>query len=118
MMVSVKHQHAILIDCTPMHIFVPPHNATSVRSSHTRQKSLQQTIEPSFINASLVLGSAKMLYTPALSAIVIFRSLTLDFVQLTCNYKPPKPHQGCLRGQTCLQDNSSAHGHLHQQQLD
>lgn len=81
-------------------------------------KSLRQTIEPSFINASLVLGSAKMLYTPALSAIVIFRSLTLDFVQLTCNYKPPKPHQGCLRGQTCLQDNSSAHGHLHQQQLD
>ena len=30
----------------------------------------------------------------------------LNYSQQACNHLLPKPHQGCLRGQTCLENNS------------
>ena len=33
-------------------------------------------------------------------------NIVLNNGQPACNYRLPKPHQGCLRGQTCLEDDS------------
>lgn len=55
--------------------------------------------------------SINMLCTRMILAIVLLvlqacANIVLGQVQPGCNHLLPKPHQGCLREETCLQDNS------------
>ena len=114
MLASVEYRHNVLIDCAPTYNLVPFYHATSSLLMYSCLTliitTLQQTTKPSSINASLVLIFAKMLPMPVLAAIGIFCSqvyanIVFNVVQLTCNHRLPKSQQGCLLGQTCLQDD-------------
>jgi hypothetical protein len=55
--------------------------------------------------------SINMLCKRTILAIVLLvlqacADIVLGHVEPACNYLLPKPHQGCLREESCLQDNS------------